>query len=168
MITKNDEALAQAICYAWEEDKCISSGWHDFIATMHDLASEYCYASVDDRQVMDDTFKLLTGYDFSQIVLSFGGLYEATHKSEEFATTIEDVWNKDKEENGPDEIARGIGYLKDTYQDKHAKEIIDHVFIATIGHSLTVLEEILDQSADKSIYDLKEALESGEIEDERE
>lgn len=124
MITKNnftDEELAQAICYAWKEDKCISSGWHDFVSTMNQLLRDYLASPVDDRKVMDDTFKMLTGYDLSATVMSYGGLYKATQEESEFATKVEEIWESDKEENGIDEVARGISYLKDTYPDAHSK-----------------------------------------------
>ena len=130
MITKNnftDEELAQAICYAWKEDKCISSGWHDFVSTMNQLLRDYLASPVDDRKVMDDTFKMLTGYDLSATVMSYGGLYKA---------------------------------------------IINNVFVATMGHSLSNIEAVLAGAKENAIYDLKEAisdaLESGELEDERE
>lgn len=175
MITKNnftDEELAQAICYAWKEDKCISSGWHDFVSTMNQLLRDYLVSPVDDRKVMDDTFKMLTGYDLSATVVSYGGLYKATQEESEFATKVEEIWESDKEENGIDEVARGISYLKETYSDAHSKAIINNVFVATMGHSLSNIEAVLAGAKENAIYDLKEAisdaLESGELEDERE
>lgn len=174
MIQNNftDKELAQAICYAWKEDKCISSGWHDFVSTMNQLLRDYCASTVDDRKIMDDTFKMLTGYDLSATVMSYGGLYKATKEESEFAEKIEEIWESDKEDNGIDEIARSIGYLKDTYQDDRARKIINNVFIATIGHSLSSIEAVLSGAKENAIYDLKDAisdaLESGELEDERE
>lgn len=166
-----DKELAQAICYAWEEDKCISSGWHDFVSTMNHLLHDYLASPLDDRKVMDDAFKVLTGYALSATVQSFGGLYKSTQEESEFAKRVEEIWEADKEENGIDEVAKSIGYLKDTYQDGHSRRIIDNVFIATMGHSLSNIEAVLSGAKENAIYDLKEAisdaLESGELEDER-
>ena len=139
---------------------------------MNQLLRDYLTSPVDDRKVMDDTFKMLTGYDLSATVMSYGGLYKATQEESEFATKVEEIWESDKEENGIDEVARGISYLKETYPDAHSKAIINNVFVATMGHSLSNIEAVLAGAKENAIYDLKEAisdaLESGELEDERE
>lgn len=76
-------------------------------------------------------------------------------------------------ENGTfeDFVKKELNRLQEKKQIKEF-DIINNVFVATMGHSLSNIEAVLAGAKENAIYDLKEAisdaLESGELEDERE